>query len=231
MIVDLNCDLGEGCPHDAELLPLITTANVACGWHAGGADQALMIIELAAKCGVRVGAHPSFPDREQFGRREMVRTERQILEDCVYQIGALAGLAKVVRMELTHVKPHGALYNMACRDDAYARPVVHAAEIFNLPIVGLPGSRLESACHGKLVFIPEGYADRRYRLDGSLVPRSEPGAFVESAAEAVQHVLSLLQLRRIRTICVHGDNPQAVSFVRELRSALVQRGVEIRAFA
>src|SRR5580704_13247889 len=117
MLIDLNCDLGEGAGTDAEVLPLITTANVACGFHAGDPATAYATILLAAKHRIQVGAHPSFPDREDFGRREMDRNEQQVYEDCVYQIGALAGMAKANGATLSHVKPHGALYNMACRDE------------------------------------------------------------------------------------------------------------------
>src|SRR5207237_9957386 len=115
---------------------------------------------------VRVGAHAGFPDREGFGRRELSRTAEQVFDDCAYQVGALAGLAKAVGLSLRHVKPHGALYNMACRDDAYARPVVAAAELFGLALMGLPGSRLEALSAGRVPFVAAGFADRRYLPDG-----------------------------------------------------------------
>jgi UPF0271 protein len=231
MDVDLNCDLGEGCPADAELMPLITSANIACGFHAGDPATARATLEAAARHGVHPGAHPSFPDREHFGRRELARSEQQVFDDCVYQIGALAGLARAVGRPLSHIKPHGALYNMACRDEAYARPVVAAAELFGLPLFGLPGSRLQALCAGRCPFVAEGFADRRYRPDGSLVPRSEPEAFVHDPDEAVRQVAWLLRAHAVRTICVHGDNPQALALVRELRAALTRQGIAIRAFA
>lgn len=230
MEIDLNCDLGEGCGQDAELLALVSTASIACGFHAGDAPIALAALREAARRGVQAGAHPSFPDREHFGRREMVRSEEQIFADCVYQIGALAALARSVGIELSHVKPHGALYNMACRDDSYARPIVAAVECVRLPLMGLPGSRLQAACEGRVPFIAEGFADRRYLPDGSLVPRSRPDAFVEDPKEAVQQVTTLLRDHGVRTICVHGDNPQALAFVKELRQALLQAGYAIRPF-
>jgi UPF0271 protein len=231
MEIDLNCDLGEGCPYDAELLPLITSANVACGFHAGDAATAHATLRLAARHGVQVGAHPSFPDREHFGRRELPRSEGQVFEDCVYQIGALAGLARAAGTPLRYVKPHGALYNLACRDDAYARPVVDACAVFALPVLGLPDSRLQALCAGRLPFVAEGFADRRYLPDGSLVPRSRPDAFVEDPDEAVRQAERLLRDKGVRTLCVHGDNPQALAFVRALRQALTARGVVLRAFA
>ncbi len=230
MAIDLNCDLGEGCPYDAELMPLITSASVACGFHAGDPSTARVALLAAKRHGVRAGAHPGFPDRESFGRREMARTEEQIFEDCVYQIGALAGLARAVGTELSYVKPHGALYNRACRDDAYARPVVAACAVFSLPVLGLPESRLQAAAAGRIDFVAEGFADRRYQPDGSLVPRDRPDAFVHDAAEAVRQAEALAR-RGVRTLCVHGDDPRALDFVRALRQALQERGVDVRPFA
>jgi UPF0271 protein len=230
MEIDLNCDLGEGCALDAELIPLVTSVNVACGFHAGDPATALSVLRQAQAHGVRAGAHPSFPDREDFGRRELARTEEQVFADCVYQIGALVGLAHSLGMKVHHVKPHGALYHMACRDDAYARPVVAAVGQFGLPVLGLPGSRLAALSSGCLPFVAEGFADRRYRPDGSLVPRSEPDAFVADPAEAARQVDWLLREKGVRTICVHGDNPKAIAFIAELRRTLSGAGHEIRAF-
>src|SRR5262249_33699821 len=136
MNIDLNCDLGEGCPHDAELTPLITSAHIACGFHAGDPSTIWTAVKLAATHHVLRCAHPSIPHRESFGRSEMERTEQPVYEDCVYQIGALGGLAAAAGAIVSHVKPHGALYNMACRDDHYARPVVKAAAQFNARVVG-----------------------------------------------------------------------------------------------
>jgi UPF0271 protein len=229
--IDLNCDLGEGCPGDADLMPLITSANIACGFHAGGPAEAAAALVLAARHGVRAGAHPGFPDREHFGRRDLQRSEVEIYQDCVYQVGALAGLGRAAGLTLSHFKAHGALYNLACRDEAYARPVVAAAELFGLPPLGLPGSRLQAVCAGRCRFVAEGFADRRYLPDGSLVPRSRPDAFVHDPAEAARQALGLLRERGVETLCVHGDNPQALAFVRELRAALERQGVAVRAFA
>jgi UPF0271 protein len=230
MDVDLNCDLGEGCPHDAELMTLITSANVSCGFHAGDVALAHAALRAAAEHGVQAGAHPGFPDREGFGRREWAWPEERVFEECVDQVGALAGLARVAGAPLRYVKPHGALYNMACRDDAYARPVVAAVESFGLALMGLPASRLQALCAGRCRFVAEGFADRRYLPDGSLVPRSRPDAFVTDPAEAVRQVEWLLAERDVETVCVHGDNPHAVAFVRGLRAVLSARGIGIRAF-
>lgn len=230
MDLDLNCDLGEGCPFDADLMPLITSANVACGFHAGDASSARAALRLAAQNGVQAGAHPGYADREHFGRRELERTEDQIFEECVYQVGALTGLARAEGITLRYLKPHGALYNQACRDDAYARPVVEAAKLFDLAVMGLPRSRLEAACAGRCPFVAEGFADRRYRPDGSLVPRSEADAFVADPEEAVRQAGWLLRTCGVRTLCVHGDNPHALDFVRRLRAALSREGVTLRHF-
>lgn len=228
--IDLNCDLGEGCAFDRELMALITSANVACGFHAGDPATAYNTLAAAAEFGVRVGAHPSFPDREHFGRRELERSELEIFQDCVYQIGALAGLAKALGQQVRYVKPHGALYNLACREDRYGRPVVAAAELFGLPVLGLPRSRLQALCEGRCRFVAEGFADRRYLPDGSLVPRGRPDAFVETVDEALRQLDWLVREQRVESVCVHGDNPQALEFVRQLREALQKQGITVRAF-
>jgi UPF0271 protein len=230
MDIDLNCDLGEGCGFDAELMPLITSANVACGFHAGDPAVILDTLRDAARHGVQVGAHPGFHDREHFGRLELQLPPERIFADCVYQIGAVAGLAGAAGLKLRHVKPHGALYNMACRDDAVARPVAAAVELFGLDLMGLPGSRLQAVSKGRCRFVEEGFADRRYLPDGSLVPRSRPDAFVTDAAEAVRQAEWLIAERGVRTLCVHGDNPQALAFVGALRDELTRRGHRITPF-
>jgi len=163
MEIDLNCDLGEGCGRDEELMALITSANVACGFHAGDSATAMRTIRAAVRHGVKVGAHPGFADRQHFGRRELVQTEPQILEDCLYQIGALAGLARGAGTTLHHIKPHGALYNMACREEHSARPIVEAAALFQLPLLGLPDSCLQALSVGRCSFVAEGFADRIHK--------------------------------------------------------------------
>jgi UPF0271 protein len=230
MEIDLNCDLGEGCARDAELMPLITSANIACGFHAGDPATAYTALSTAARYQLHAGAHPSFPDREHFGRRELARSEQEVFEDCLYQVGALAGLARAVGRPLHHLKAHGALYNLACREEQYARPVVAAATLFELRLLGLPGSRLQVLSRGRCPFVAEGFADRRYLPDGSLVPRSQPSAFIQDPLEAVQQVEWLIHDKGVQTICVHGDNPEALAFVCALRAALDRRGIMIRPF-
>src|SRR5437773_2315600 len=163
MDLDLNSDLGEGCGLDAELMPLVTSANICCGFHAGDAATAHAALKLAAKNGVQVGAHPGYADREQFGRRELDLSEEAIFELCLYQVGALMGLAQSVGIRVRYFKPHGALYNQACRDDTIARPIMAAAERLKLPVMGLPGSRLAALSPMGARLVPERFADRRYR--------------------------------------------------------------------
>ena len=230
MEIDLNSDLGEGCEHDAALMELITSANISCGFHAGDLGTAHLALKKAVEHGVRLGAHPGFADRANFGRVELAMTAEQITELCLYQVGALAGLARLVGRPLNYVKPHGALYNMACREDRYAQPVVEAAVLLGLPLLALPGSRLEELSRGRVRFVREGFADRRYLADGSLVPRSRKDAFVEDPHEAVRQAEWLIRERGVHSLCVHGDNPQALDFVRNLRDALLKQGFLLRPF-
>ena len=231
MLIDLNCDLGEGAGSDTELLPLITSANVCCGAHAGTAAEIAATLALAARLGVTVGAHPGHPDREHFGRRELLTPPRDVLEQMHAQILALRTLADCAGVKLLYVKPHGALYHQANREDAYADTVVEVCALVGLPVIGLPGSRLAERAIGRVAFFAEGFADRRYRPDGSLVPRDQPGAFVADPHEAAEQVKRLIAMQGVRTICVHGDNPQAVQFVRAVREELLRAGAELRPFA
>jgi UPF0271 protein len=228
MRIDLNADLGEGAGTDADLLPLVSSANVSCGFHAGDADTVRATLELAAQHGVTVGAHPGYADREHFGRRELALTDKQVATLLIHQLGAIVGLSRICRSVVRYLKPHGALYNQACRDPAYAKPVAAAAFLYGLSLVGLPGSELEKAAAAVgLPFVPEGFADRRYRPDGSLVPRAEPDALIRDPKDAVEQVEWLIRDRGVRTVCVHGDTPDAVAFVRAVRTSLEARGHEI----
>ena len=230
MFIDLNADLGEGAGFDTELMPLITSANICCGLHAGGPGEIARTLGLAHKHNVAIGAHPGHADRENFGRRELELKNQDLVALCVYQLGALDAMAAALGLSVQYVKPHGALYNQACRDRRVADLFVIAAAQLRLPVVGLPGSELETACEDRVPFFAEGFADRRYQPDGSLVPRTEPDAFVRDPDEAVKQVEWLLREKRVSTICVHGDNPQAVAFVKAVRDALVARGFTLKAF-
>jgi 5-oxoprolinase (ATP-hydrolysing) subunit A len=232
MLIDLNADLGEGAGTDAELLKHITSANVSCGFHAGDPDTVRATLELAVTAGVVIGAHPGYADRDHFGRREMTLTERQVATLAFHQVGALAALTRICRAELRYLKPHGGLYHQACRERGYARPLVAVAFLNNLHIIGLPDSALTTACEQVAIpFVAEGYLDRRYRDDGTLVPRSEGNAIIHDVNEAVDQALMLVQTRGVRTLCVHGDTPGAVEFAAKAKAALIQKGFTLKAFA
>jgi len=241
--VDLNGDVGEGIGTDAALIPILSSANIACGFHAGDADMMRSTVELARTHGVAIGAHPSFADREGFGRRE-VQLGSDELEDLVArQIDALAEIAAEQGVRLQHVKPHGALYNMAARDGSIARAIARATVSLDasLVLVGLSGSQLISAGReAGLRTASEVFADRGYQRDGSLVPRDRPDALLEDVNVVVPRVLGMLRDRRViavdgtavpvecDTICLHGDTPGTVAFAQRLRTALTEAGIVIR---
>jgi UPF0271 protein len=231
MAVDLNADVGEECGQDAALMLSITSANVACGLHAGNAATMRETVVLAGRYAVAVGAHPSFADREHFGRRELDLPSGQITELVASQIDALAALAANEGVRLQHVKPHGALYNIAVRNrtvaDAIARAVVSVDR--SLIVLGLPNSELILA--GKaagLITAGEGFADRAYRPDGSLVPRSEPGAVIHDHEDVLARVALLAARPDIDTICVHGDTPGAAALAARIRTALEAANIEVK---
>lgn len=237
--VDLNCDLGEGAGHDAELMPLITSANIACGAHAG--DEATMraTVALAQKHGVAIGAHPGFADRDNFGRRELPVSPDDVHALVLDQVRKLQRLGPV-----RHVKPHGALYNMAARDPALARAVVDAVYETDprLILFGLAGSQLIAVAEAcGLPVVSEVFADRSYQADGSLTSRSQPNSIITDENVAVAQVLRLVREGKVRatdgtdvaikadTVCLHGDGTHPVEFARKLRQALAAAGVEIKA--
>lgn len=247
-VIDLNSDLGEGfgawpMGDDAALLEVVSSANVACGFHAGDPATIHRTVRAAVERGVAVGAHPSFADLQGFGRRRMEITPGQAYELVLYQTGAVAAFARACGARLHHVKPHGALYNMAAADAGLARAIAEAVRDFDggLVLYGLAGSQLVAA--GRDIGLPvaeEVFADRGYRRDGSLVPRSEPGALIAEEARAVAQALSMVREGRVTgvdgsvvsvtadTLCVHGDSPGAVSLARALRAAFEREGIEIR---
>lgn len=242
--IDLNSDLGEGAGHDEEILSLVSSVNIACGFHAGTAASIFATIRLARKHEVAVGAHPSFDDRANFGRAELDLPLEETFTQVAYQVGAFRALCLAAGTEMRHVKPHGALYNMAARDRALADAVAHAvlsAEPKTCLFV-LPGSELEKATRAVgLQPVREFFADRNYLANGSLVPRSQPDALLHdpmAAAERVvrmlrDHVVHAVDGREVpmkaETICVHGDTPDAVKFVRELRTQLERNQVRVAA--
>jgi UPF0271 protein len=257
MRVDLNADVGEGrsaavdegaAPGprrgDAALMPSITSANVACGFHAGDPGVMRATVALAREHGVAVGAHPGFPDPEGFGRRELQVSPRDVEDFVVYQVGALAGIAAAQSVRLQHVKPHGALFNMAVRDAALADAVARAAAVIDRALIlfGLPGSELVAAgARAGLRTAREGFADRAYRADGSLVPRSQPGAVIHDPAIVVERAVRMIREGRvdaidgthvtltIDTLCVHGDTPGAAELAARIRRALAEAGVDVKA--
>lgn len=238
--LDLNADLGEGAGHDAELLALVTSASIACGFHAGNAAMMHASVLAARDAGVAVGAHPSFEDRENFGRREVKISPEDTFAIVAYQIGAFGAIASSAGVRPQHVKPHGALYNLAARDEAVGDAIARAvAAVDSSLLVFAPGeSALARAAenHGLRV-VREVFADRNYLSDGSLVPRSRPDAVLRDAVEAAQRVVRMLSNGKVRTIdgsdvsvradtvCIHGDTPEAVGFARAVRLRLAQAGV------
>jgi UPF0271 protein len=242
--IDLNADLGEGNANDAALLDIVSSCNIACGGHAGDENSMRATIILALRNGVAIGAHPSYPDRSGFGRRSRFVPAAELHDSLVEQMAALARVAGALGAPITHVKPHGALYNDAADDrelaDVIARAV--AALPTRSALVGQAGSASEdSAAMLDLRFVAEAFIDRAYRPNGRLVPRSVPGsvhtdlstmtAQAESLAIYKQVVCATGELIDVRadTLCVHGDTPEADAAARAVRDALEKRGVEIRA--
>jgi 5-oxoprolinase (ATP-hydrolysing) subunit A len=233
--VDLNADVGESfgawrLGQTPELFRHITSANVACGFHAGDPGIMRETVALAGRHGVGIGAHPGFPDLAGFGRREMQMAPADVEDMVVYQIGALWAVAAAQGARLRHVKPHGALYNMAARDpalaDAIARAVVSVDR--TLVLVGLRGSELiRAGGRAGLPVANEVFADRAYRDDGTLVPRTETGAVLHDPAAVVAQVGRLAALGGVDTICVHGDTPGAASLAAAVRAALASAGVTV----
>lgn len=249
--IDLNADLGESfgawrMGDDAGVMPWITSANIACGFHAGDPVTMQRTVALCINHGVAIGAHPALPDLQGFGRRAMKIPPDEVYAQVLYQVGALQALAQAGGGKLHHVKPHGALYNMAARDSGLASAIAGAVRDYapELALVGLAGSALVEAgrCAGLRV-LSEGFCDRRYRSDGSLVPRAEPGAVIEDPDAAVAQALSIagrgeaiaVDGGKVRitadTLCVHGDRPNAAAFAKLLRRALEKSGLQIGAAA
>jgi UPF0271 protein len=247
--IDLNCDLGESfgrwsLGHDAEVMRSITSANVACGFHAGDPGVMRATVQLAREHGVAIGAHPGFPDLVGFGRRNMAASPREVEDFVLYQVGALAGIAAAEGMKLQHVKAHGALYNMAIRDRALSDAIARAVASLDRSLIlfGLPGSELLRA--GQALGLPvaaEGFADRSYEPDGSLTPRDREGAVIHDPAAVVRRAVRMARDEvvtgthgedipmYVKTICTHGDTPGSHELTRLLREGLEREGIKVRA--
>jgi UPF0271 protein len=246
--VDLNCDLGESfgsfkVGFDEQVMPYITSANIACGFHAGDPTVMASTMKLAKRHSVAVGAHPGFPDLLGFGRREMKLANEEAKNYVIYQVGALQVFAKAAGVELQHVKPHGALYNMAVKDYALAKAIVDAVCTVDsgLIVFAVAESELaKAASRAGLRVACEVFADRAYNSDGSLASRAVAGALIEDARIVTKKAVRMVKEKRVRaidgktvelgdvhTICVHGDNLEAVALVKALRKGLVEAGVDV----
>jgi UPF0271 protein len=229
--IDLNADLGEGFPHDAAILERVTSASVACGAHAGDRETIVRTLREARRRGVAVGAHPGYADRDGFGRREQSLSAEQVRDLIVGQVTSLAVTAAEEGSSLAFVKPHGALYNQAQWQEEVADGVVAALAQLRLPLLGQPGSLLEARSRAASVrYIPEGFPDRRYRDDGRLVPRGEPGAVLHDPGEMDAQVVRLVD-RGVLTLCIHGDDPRALANVEAVRATLLRLGIATACFA
>ena len=241
--IDLNVDIGEGFEHDIELLGYATSVNVACGWHAGDPLTMRRVTAEAIRRGVAIGAHPSFPDRENFGRAVMTLSPDEVYAGVQYQAGALAAVVAGLSGRVMHLKPHGALYNQAEEDADLARAIVHAVRDMDpdLAIFGLAGGQLiRIAREEGLVAIEEGFADRAYTPAGKLVPRCQPNALLENDGDACEQAISMVCDRRVRasdgswvaispqTLCLHGDGSHAVIFADQICAALAKAKVAVQ---
>lgn len=245
--VDLNCDMGESfgnysCGMDADVAEYISSVNAACGFHAGDPLVMEKTVQLCKKTGTAIGAHPGFPDLVGFGRRQMKVSMDELRTMVMYQVGALEAFCKAQGLKLQHVKPHGAMYNMAGKDEAMAEAICAAIYAVDpsLILLGASGSKmLEAAKAVGLKGASEVFADRAYEEDGSLVARTKPGAMITDEDEAVSRVITMVRDRKIKTvtgkeievkadsICLHGDSAKAVLFAQEIKKALEESGIQI----
>ncbi len=245
--IDLNSDLGESFGRytlgmDERIIPLITSANVACGYHASDPEVMAKTVAMAGEAGIRVGAHPGFPDLMGFGRRNMAVTPKEAYAYVLYQIGALDGFCRSVGMKMQHVKPHGALYNMAAKDYELAKGICQAVADFDreLIVLALSGGQLaRAAADMGLRTALEVFADRAYEEDGTLVARGKPGAMITDEDEAIGRVVRMVKEQtvtaitgkeipiRADSVCVHGDGEKALAFVEKIREVFRREGIEV----
>lgn len=250
-MIDLNSDMGESfgaytIGDDESMLKLVSSANVACGFHGGDPTVMRRTVRLCGQMSVAVGAHPSYPDLQGFGRRNMSMTPEEVYDICLYQVGAIAGFCRATGAVLQHVKPHGALYNQAAKDINLARAIAQAVKDSSnhsdLILLGLANSQLQTAALELSVpFAGEVFADRAYQPDGTLLPRSQPGAVIHSPSEAAQRALQMATRGevtasdgfttikvRAHSICVHGDTKGAVEMALQIKKILEEAGIQIR---
>lgn len=251
MTIDINCDMGESygrfqIGNDAAIMPYVTSCNIACGYHGGDPLTIEKTIKLALKHQVAIGAHPSYPDLSGFGRRRMTVQKDELKALIKYQIAALKGLVESLGGQLAYVKPHGALYNTAASEITEATTIIQAIQAIdpNLVLMGLAGSVMEKAAqYNDMPFAAEAFADRTYTAEGKLMNRHRPNAVIHNATTAAKQVLSIVKEQRVisnedtvvpiaaKSVCIHGDNPQAVEILQEIDRVLKQEGITKAAFA
>ena len=245
MFIDINCDLGEGMPNDAALMPFISSANIACGFHAGDEETMRRTIALAIEHDVAIGAHPGFPDKENFGRTEMDSPEEDIVSIVSEQIYIMLDLVFAMGGKLQHVKPHGALYNMSARDLSLANAIANAIKDIdeNLILFGLSGSKsIQAAESIGLQTANEVFADRSYSSDGNLISRKEKNALISDVSRMEKQVLQMIQEQQVTsvdgsivplkadTICIHGDGEHAIVFAKQLHQLLHNHHITLQSF-
>lgn len=247
--VDINCDLGESygafrVGNDEEIMPHVTSANIACGLHAGDPLTMMRTVDLAKKHHVAIGAHPGYPDVLGFGRREMKLSLEEVEDYVIYQVSALQGFVKAANMRLQHVKPHGALYNTAARDEQTSNGIVRAVKALspNITVFAPPKSMLAKvASDAGLRVACEAFADRAYNPDGSLVTRRQPNAIIHEPKKVVERAIALVKegtvravdgrivyLGKVHTICVHGDTPNAAELAKTMKKGLTKASIEVK---
>lgn len=244
LTIDINCDMGEGTGNDEAIMPFVSSANIACGYHAGNEDTMKQVIELAVKNNVAIGAHPSFFDKVNFGRTEKNLPSDEIYDLVILQLRTIDRITKESNTKLHHVKPHGALYNMSAKDPKIAKAIAHAVKDFDddLILFGLSGSQsINEAKAIDLKTANETFADRTYQDDGSLTPRSQANALIEDVDRSVHQVLQVIKEKAVtsvngkkisiiaNTICLHGDGKNAVEFARRIYWSLKQNNIEAKA--
>jgi 5-oxoprolinase (ATP-hydrolysing) subunit A len=245
MFIDLNCDMGEGCGNDAELMKYISSANIACGFHAGDVETMRRTVELAIAHEVAIGAHPGYRDRENFGRTAASLSRTEVVEIITEQIATLNAVCKEFDATLHHVKPHGALYNQAAKDRELAEAIAEAVHQANSELIlyGLSGSYLISEAEARgLITASEVFADRTYKADGTLTPRSQPDALINKSKDAVDQALQMINSQTVNattgetisiradTLCIHGDGEHAVAFAKQIRRAFEASGIKIQPY-